>query len=379
MAKAAKTAGSAVLSDQDEPLELTSINDRLVNLPDESVIDVDISDHPELAAEEDAPVADPARHQEGAPAPEVDDGSQETLAALRKRMDDQAQESRERIQRAEQNAEQERQRRQQAETNFRQREQANQEEARQREIALLDQGIATAQTQLETLAKNLATAKEAGNFADEATISIEIGRATARLDRMETEKATFEAGGTVRRAHEGAVEAEPAADRQQQPPPTTSARFEQFLGTLSLASAQWIRNHPECAPPAVGGNNRANAKMMAGHWDALARNVELESPEYFKIIEEHTGHRQSEAAPTNQPRRQAPVPGQRRAIPAAPPSREVPGQNQPGRTRQVRLSKEQQEAALLSFPHLKPAEALAQYARNLVELEAEGLMGRRHV
>ena len=43
---------------------------------------------------------------------------------------------------------------------------------------------------------------------------------------------------------------------------------------------------------------------------------------------------------------------------------------------QVTLSKEQQEAARLSFPHLETKQAYTQYALNLIELTNEGKMNR---
>jgi hypothetical protein len=364
----------------DEELIPTSITDKLVELPDESVIDVDVSDNPDLAtAEDDKTPPGATEPPKKTPVQQpVDDGSSETLAALQKRIEDNDKAARERIQRAEQTAEQERQARLRSEQAAREREQVSQEETAQREMALITQGIESATGQLESLEEELARLNEAGEFAKAAKVQTKISRTAAQLDRLESEKASFEANIGQRRTptHEGAVTRQETA--------TPQAAFDQYLSGFVPAAANWIRNHPECAPPQVGGSSQSHAKMMAGHYDALAQNVELNSPDYFRIIEEHTGHRQKAApeggdrnnnnnANNNNQQRQ---PTQRKPLPSAPPTREVPGSNTPGRTRQVRLSKEQQEAALLSFPHMKPQEALAAYARNLVELEAEGKMNR---
>lgn len=370
---------------EDEELPLTSINDKLVDLPDESVIDVDVSDNPDLAAAEDdktPPGTETARKTEPEPAQRQDVGESETLAALRKQIEDNNRNAQEQLRRAESTAEQERQARLRSEQQSREREQATQEEGAQRELALLTQGIESASSNLESLEGELARLTEAGEFKEAAKVQGRIARAAAALDRLEAEKATFEANIGQRRtpSHEGAVTSR-AGDTQ--PARTPSELFEQYLSGLAPAAANWIRSHPECAHPSVGGSKQAHSKMMAGHYAADSANIEINSPDYFRVIEEHTGHRQKENYGenrqnnnnNNQQQRQAA--NQRRPVPSAPPSRDVPGNSPtPGRTRQVRLSKDQQEAALLSFPHLKPNEALAAYARNLVELEAEGKLGR---
>lgn len=385
MASKPKTTPAAG-EEGDEPLPLTSISDRLIDLPDESVIEVELPPHLAGAAEgEDgddqgqsrAPAAQPGGERR-----EEDGGESETLTALRKKISEDNAAAQERVRIAEQNAVNERNARLQAEQTHQQQQQRSQEESSQREMALLTQNIESTSAQLETLQDELARQNEAGEFKEAAKTQGKIARTAAALDRMETEKATFEASAGQRRpTHEGAVErqpVQPGGQRQQQQPQTVSAQLEQWLGTLDPPAAKWIRDHPECAPPNLGGTKSGYAKMMAGHWAAEEAGVETNSPEYFKMIEERTGHRTPAEQPGGQ-RRQQPA-GQRRVIPGAPPSREAPGgAHTPGRTRQVRLSKAQQEHALLSFPHLEPQQALAQYARNLVELEADGKMGRTNV
>lgn len=381
----AKAPAIKALDEGDEPLPLTSITDKLVSLPDESVIEVEVPEGPALVASEEEDEGTAAPPPKTPAAEPVDDGSQETLEALRKRVSEQDAASRERVRIAEQNAENERQQRLRSEQQHREQQQATQDESAQRELALITQNLEASSSQLETLGEELARQNEAGEFKAAAATQVKISKLAAQVDRLETEKATFEANIGQRRAptHEGAVQPPGArVEQRQEIPATTGARLEQWLATLDPPAAKWIREHPDCAPPNLGGTESGYKKMMAGHWAAQAANVETNSPEYFKKIEESVGLRQAEPLPgeqRQQQRRQQP-PGARRAIPSAPPSREVPGNAPtPGRSRQVRLNKDQQEHALLAFPHLAPKDALAAYARNLVELEAEGKMGRTNV
>jgi hypothetical protein len=365
----------------DEPLALTSINDRLIDLPDESIIEVEVPPHLATPGGEEGGGVDSQpspESQSGGERRAGDEGENETLIALRKKVADDNAAAQERIRIAEQNTINERNARLQAEQNHQQEQQRSQEQSSQRELALLTQNIESTSGQLESLQEELARQNEAGEFKEAAKTQGRIARTAAALDRMENEKASFETNASQRRgpSHEGAVTPpQPGGQRQQ----TVGAQLEQWLSTLDPPAAKWIRDHPECAPPNLGGTKSGYAKMMAGHWAAEEAGVETNSPDYFRMIEERTGHRQATEQPSSGKRPVQPA-GQRRVIPSAPPSREAPGgAHTPGRTRQVRLSKQQQEHALLSYPHLAPQAALAEYARNLVELEAEGKMGRTNM
>lgn len=380
----AKTPAIKALDEGDEPLPLTSITDKLVTLPEESVVEVEVPAGLDFSEDEDEEATPPAK-KPPVVTPPVDDGSQETLEALRRRVTEQDAASRERIRVAEQNAENERQQRLRSEQQHREQQQASQDENAQRELALITQNLEASSSQLETLGEELARQNEAGEFKAAATTQVKISKLAAQVDRLETEKTTFEANISQRRAptHEGAVQP-PGARAEQRPeiPTTAGARLEQWLATLDPPAAKWIRDHPDCAPPSLGGTESGYKRMMAGHWAAQADNIEVNSPDYFKTIEESVGLRQKEPPPgsNNNQQRRAQPPGARRAIPGAPPSHEVPGGGPSlGRSRQVRLNRDQQEHALLAFPHLPPKDALAAYARNLVELEAEGKMGRTNV
>jgi hypothetical protein len=122
--------------------------------------------------------------------------------------------------------------------------------------------------------------------------------------------------------------------------------------------------------------------MMEGHFAALKLRIPEGTDDYFRVIEEHTGHRAPVSAAAaitpageTEVAAPAPKPKPRVAQPSAPVSRDPPSGG-PRTTRSVTLNKDQQDAAKMSFPHKTPQEAFALYARNLIELEAEGKMGR---
>lgn len=247
---------------------------------------------------------------------------------------------------------------------------AERDRANNSELTVLENGIAAATREIEAHEAEYTRAAEAGEFAKMATIQTKLSRAAAALDRLETAKSTFD---VTRRS----------APEKVDPQPQQVNVFENFLSQFAPAAQTWLRQHPECAPPDVGGNATKNSKMLAGHYAALGQGIQTNTPEYFRVIETHLDDAPapipvavaSKAAEIQQavvdPK---PV---TRAQPSAPVSREPPASPQaPRNAREVRLTKEQQEMAKVSFPHLPEQQAYGQYARNLIDLEAEGKIGR---
>lgn len=249
----------------------------------------------------------------------------------------------------------------------------HQERANNSELNLIESRIASAKGELEALEEAYTRAAEAGEFKEIAKLQTKMAKVAAALDRHEALKADLEANPRTPTT-EGAITA----------PQTVSNPQEQHLAGYAPAAQSWLRQHLDCLPPQVGGNAEKHNKMMQGHYAALAKGYAANSDIYFKEIESHINPTASTQEPAAQvtskaadtvaagtePRRAAPAP-------AAPVSRDAPsasGQTQNRTT--VRLSKEQQEMAKLSFPHLKESEAYGQYARNLLELQEEGKIGR---
>lgn len=245
------------------------------------------------------------------------------------------------------------------------------ERADNSELAVIENGIQAATQQIESLESEYTRAAEAGEFAKMGNIQTKLSRAAAALDRLENSKANF--SGKVTQTHEGRV-TEPTATQQP---------LDRYMAQFTPVAQNWLRQHPECWPPELGGTAAKNSKMLAGHYDAVSQNIILNSPEYFKVIEGHLNPPQAKPEPVIDPKVaskasetiQAGETVRRTPPPAAPVSRDVPGQ-QPRNVREVRLTKEQQEAAKMSWPNKPELEAYGLYARNLIELEAEGKMGR---
>jgi len=131
----------------------------------------------------------------------------------------------------------------------------------------------------------------------------------------------------------------------------------------------------DCLPPQFGGDFDKNNAMMQGHYAAVRQHLAEGSPDYFKVIEEHVGLRQpaqvQETTVQQQPRTHTKVQH------AAPVSHETPvNPSQPKSVREVRLTKEQQEIARLTWPTKTDKEAYGLYAENLIAAMAEGKIGR---
>lgn len=253
--------------------------------------------------------------------------------------------------------------------------QAARETAAAAELQTINTGIENATRSVETLTAEIERAAEAGDFKAGAAAQAKLARASATLDRLETDKTNFESRKPAP-STEGRV-----VEHQQQSP------FEQYVAGFAPKAQTWLRAHPECVPAQVGGNSTKNAAMMAGHYEALAKGLTEGTDDYFKVIEEKAGYREpvSTAAEIvlagERKPEPKPAPQQRRPAPSAPPSRDS---EQTGATqRSVRLTPQQQEVALFSATP-KPGEsevafrarAFGAYARELVSAQAEGKIGR---
>lgn len=343
-------------------------NDRVVEVEDDSVVSVDLTDHPELAGDKALPERRPAG-ADPAPAPRAPAVDPEVLQQSLKS----AEEAR---RAAEALAATERQQRDAALRRAHEAEdlvRSVSEESEEREIEVLTTSIDATNREIVGLEKELQTAYESGEFATAASTQTKLSKATAALDRLESAKSQAE-------SDKARPKPKPTTEGSVRPTGQANAA-EQYItqGGFTLEAQSWLRSHPECLPVQYGGQSSSNAKMMQGHYAALASNIQPNTPDYFKVIEEHTGHRQVEgAARTQSPQDPAPRPvAPKPRMPSAPPSREVPGGSQsPRNVREVRLTKDQQEMARLSFPNVPKEQAYASYARNLVELEAEGKIGR---
>ncbi len=365
-------------------------DEAVVEVADEGVVTVDVTDNPDLAdvgkeaakeGEEKEPVvklADEAKPEKKS-VPRVKLAEKAAVDEAKVALDQAvktAADERKAREAAEATAQAERRRADAATSQVTARDQelaARAEAADARELTILDNGIASATALLTSLQDESTRLMEAGEFAKVTAVQTKLARAASQLDRLEAAKADYESGVRTVPTTEGRVEA--AVASQLNP-------LDQYLSGFAPKAQTWLRAHPECIPASIGGNAAKNAKMMAGHWAALGEGLQEGSDDYYRVIEEHAGYRTpvSKAADVVEAgeEEEAPAPKKAKVHPSAPISREVPGAD--GKvartTRSVTLTKEQQDAAKMSFPQLPPNQAFAQYARNLLELEAEGKMGR---
>jgi hypothetical protein len=191
-------------------------------------------------------------------------------------------------------------------------------------------------------------AQEAGDFAAAAKAQRVMARVESRLDQLDASRHDMEQARKAPKTAEGAVR-EPAPQRPADP-------VEALAGQLSAPSAAWVRSHPDCATDPV-----LFQEMIAADARARRMGIPVDTPEYFGFIEQRLGFAAPAAAavPAAEPAR--------RSVPAAPVSRDVPGQGGSNR-RVVTLTPEEQEIAQMNGMTNK--EYAAQKAAYLAEKAA---------
>lgn len=350
--------------------------DEEIEVADDDIVTIELDDAPSLVPEPQVKVADaPKRERE-----RKTDAAAEASAALNQAVKTAESEAASR-KAAEATAQAERRAREDADRRANQLAQESKdykEQAESRELTILTTGIENAQREMETHEAEIGRLMEAGEFIKVGAVQGKLAKAAAALDRLEDAKSSFEAG--ARKPTEGRVT-----------PPVALPAGEQYLSGFDPQAQTWLRAHPECLPAHVGGNAQANAKMMQGHYNALEKGLTPNTPQYFANIEEFTGHREpvtsaaatvTAAAAAEEPR-PAPKQQQRQPQPSAPVSRDPPTPAGQQTQRTVRLSKEQQEIALISYAQ-KPGEtddaykkrAYGSYATEFLKAQAEGRIGR---
>lgn len=200
------------------------------------------------------------------------------------------------------------------------------------EILALDNAIANVEHERNDAKLKLRTAMEQGDYEAAAEAQSQLSDVAIRAQRIKEGKSALE-----RRAE----------DARNAPSPV-----EKFVETLSPASANWVRSHPDSI------NNRA--ELERAHYGAVYNKISPDTPEYFKFLEQELGYSQKPGE------RVDPVPEHRRAAaPVAPPSRGGAAEAPQARGTTIRLTAAQREAA--AYSGLTDAE----YARNLLAIQRE--------
>jgi hypothetical protein len=117
------------------------------------------------------------------------------------------------------------------------------------------------------------------------------------------------------------------------------------LSQYSAPQRRWIRDNPEFMD-----DPKMRAKTFAGHQLAMAEGIEVDTPEYFEVINEvvHRGKRQLDPEDTDAGHE---APRRREAPAEIPVSRSSPRQAA-DRQRAVRLSADEMEAADITNPDI---------------------------
>ena len=297
---------------------------------------------------------EPARHDPEPP--------QEDAEAVAEQLRRSAEAATQRARQAEQREATERQQRQQAQRELAQTRQSRDET----EYNSITSALSDRENEAERLKAEVRTAAEAGDHVRIAEINLRLGEIGGDLRDLRQGKSAFENQRNL------ALREPPASEP---PPPTgewttVGIPREAFLNgdrargiaARTEPTKAWLREHDEFFT-----DERVMNKVMGAHQMALGEGIKLDTPEYFRFIEEKTGMRA--------PPRQAPSRGSS-APPAAPPSREAPGPT--GRNNgggDIYVSPEQRRAAewmLRGMPGGFTAEDAKNYAIEQAQLKQSG-------
>jgi len=219
----------------------------------------------------------------------------------------------------------------------------------------INAAIVAAQSEAESAQRDIEQAYSIGDAKATAEAHRKLARAEARLQSLETGKEALE------REIKERPKIEPKA---AEPDP-----LENF--NIPPLAKSWLRQHPDYLT-----DPRKNAKLQALHWDVVDEGYTPYSAEYFDVMEQKLKMRAAPivAAPVEEDEDvDGPPESPRKAIVAAPPSREAPsmGSSTP-RGGQITLTKAQKEAAKIAGIEEK------EYAMQLIKLQkakSEGFYG----
>jgi hypothetical protein len=202
------------------------------------------------------------------------------------------------------------------------------------EEAAVTARLGTAEAEATGLKKLYAEALAEGRFEEAAEVQDKMGELRAR-QAQDKQYQTWLTGEKAR-----------AAEQAKQQPAHEGVDLSQY----SAAQRKWIKANPEFMDDA-----KIRAKTFAGHQLALAEGVEVDSKEYFDIIDETV----------NRGRRVVKPEDDEIVVQREPPRRREPPQDMPvtrrtpettnDRRKEIRLSADEREAADISMPDV-PAE-----------------------
>jgi hypothetical protein len=218
--------------------------------------------------------------------------------------------------------------------------------------------IAAEQAALEQAELSYQQAATAGDWATAAKAQRAMATASARVDRLEDNKAAFDS----KRESDKTKPVEP--ERRPAPP----ADFEGQIAALPQEAKAWLRQHPEYWNDPVK-NRRVQAlhSYLVDH-----KGLPQFSREYFDEMDNQLGLK----APTT-----TQEPTHRRSMPvSAPVSRDIPGPSGVRTSSKITLSPEEREIARKSFsaPDMTDEQKEKLYAMNKAKLQRMRSNGQYH-
>ena len=260
-------------------------------------------------------------------------------------------------------------------------------EAREREYESIVNAHAAVASTLSGLKDQLVKAGTDGDFAKVAELQIEMGKYSAKLERLEEGKSQLEEQRRAEPLKPPVVTARESQD-QFNSRAWTQQEYENVMRGYTSTTAAWMRANPRFA-----SDPSFRSQVQSAHSLITAKGVPADSEEYFRKVEELVGVRSADT-PMEQARdaassvnvnkenavSNAGKPAQSRTSPAAPPSRTVPNADDPGNTgggNRVQLTAEQRNMAKIMFAGAvdengKKVDPEVLYARHWRDLKKEG-------
>jgi hypothetical protein len=211
---------------------------------------------------------------------------------------------------------------------------------------LVESAIETLKREKELVKQNLADAHASQDFNRVAELQDALAKHNSDLNDLQRGQKAMK-----QEAEKASRQQDYSAPAQQQ-----GELIDQIAASVTPRSASWINANRDAL-----NNEKTIKKMFRAHEDAVDDGLNPDSDEYFRYIENRLGFEGDGAAPKAQ---------KRSAPPAAPVSRGGDGMG--SRPNVVRLSPEQREMAEMM------GMTDQEYARNLLALEKEGKINRKH-
>jgi hypothetical protein len=224
--------------------------------------------------------------------------------------------------------------------------------------------IAAEQSSIDKAEGDYTAAAAAGDWATAGKAQRIMAAASARLDRLEDGKQSFDTKRETDKTK--------APEVRRTAPPTQD--FEQRIATLPEQARGWLRKHPEFI-----NDTAQNRKIQAAHGAIVDLDgVEAFSSAYFDALDTRFGFKAAAAPARTEPEPQP----QRRNMPvSAPVSRDVPSASgQRDTPTKVTLTAEERQIARTSFTATDMTDAQKElaYARNKQKLKKMRANGEYH-